>query len=273
MRTVDLSSYDTDKPPGYLANYDRELGHLYDQPIAMLELGVQRGGSMLLWRDVFPKAQIAGLDLNPVDVHDDTGRIHIYTGFQQDTATLDRIAEEVAPGGFDLIIDDASHVGTYTAASFWHLFPQHLKAGGIYVLDDWSSGYWQHWPDGHAYTGSREALGDGRAVGRPDQPGRSEALRRRVRAAARPVANALETRSPQLRARLEDLYMKVEGATIRTRFPSHDYGMVGFVKQLIDACAVDIIDAPKGEGSVRVPQGQVASVHVTPSQVFVHKVT
>ena len=81
---VDLSQYDTDKSPEYLARYEREFGHLFDEPIRLLELGVQRGGSMYLWRDLLPKATIVGLDLNEIPIDDDTGRVHVYQGYQQD---------------------------------------------------------------------------------------------------------------------------------------------------------------------------------------------
>jgi hypothetical protein len=266
---IDLSAYDTDKSEGYLANYTREFGHLFNKQIALLELGVQRGGSMYLWRDLLPQAQIAGLDLNEVSLTDDSGRLHIYQGYQQDPVILDRIAAEVAPDGFDVIIDDASHLGKYTSASFWHLFPRHLKPGGLYIIDDWGSGYWPKWADGHAYTGDRELLGDvrtpiGARTSTSATPTRIERLRRRVRGAARPIAARM---SEQRRAKLERLYMRIEGATIQTRFPSHDYGMVGFVKQLIDACAVSSIDAHR---DVAFDNG-IESVHVVPAQVFIRK--
>jgi SAM-dependent methyltransferase len=260
---IDLAAYDTDKSQAYLARYEREFGHLFEQPIALLELGVQRGGSMYLWRDLLPHAQIAGLDLNEIPIQDDTRRLHIYQGFQQDPAILDRIAAEIAPGGFDVIIDDASHLGKYTAESFWHLFPNHLKPGGIYVIDDWGSAYWPEWADGHAYTGSRESLGDFSTVSPLSRPNRIEELRRRVRASARPMAATLP---PSARQRLERLYMRIEGASVQRRFQSHNYGMAGFVKQLVDACAIRDIDRNQVAFD-----NQIESVNINSSQVFVHK--
>jgi len=262
---IDLSQYDTDKPAGYLANYEREIGHLFSEPIALLELGVQRGGSMLLWRDLFPRGQIAGLDLNPIDLSDESGRIHVYQGFQQDTAVLDRIASEVAPDGFDLIIDDASHIGQYTAASFWHLFTNHLKPRGTYILDDWSAAYWSAWADGRDYSGSRSALGEF-AVAPTETRGAVESARRRIRSAGRPLASRVSEFSPELRDSLERVYMKVEGLSMKRRFRSHDYGMAGFVKQLVDACAIDAIDHSQHD-----PHGIIDSVSVMPSQVFVRR--
>jgi SAM-dependent methyltransferase len=266
MIDIDLSAYDTDKSSEYLANYEREFGDRFADEIALLELGVQRGGSMRLWLDLLPNAQIAGLDLNEIEVPDSTGRLHVYRGFQQDPAILNQIAADIAPGGFDIIVDDASHLGTYTAESFWHLFPRHLKSGGVYVLDDWGCGYWPAWADGHAYTGSRAALGDFGVTGTPSalKPNRLEALRRKIRTSARPIANRLPTAT---REKLEKVYTRFDGVTVKGRFRSHDYGMVGFVKQLVDATSVRNIDVNKDSPF----DNEIASVHVYASQVFVHK--
>ena len=264
---IDLSSYDTDKSPLYLDRYSRELGHLFSGSAALLELGVRRGGSLYLWRDLFPNGQIAGLDLNPVQIQDDTGRIHVYQGYQQDPDVLDRLAAEVAPDGFDIVVDDASHVGEYTRDSFWHLFRHHLKPGGIYVIDDWGCAYSNDWADGRRYTGSRAAIGDFgsyRVIERTSERGARERMRRSVRTAARPVAAKIP---PKLRPILEKIYMRVDGATITNRFESHDYGMAGVVKQLIDAVSQSSIDRGK-EG---LAENGIESIHVYDSQVFVHK--
>ncbi|BBX05063.1 hypothetical protein BST36_24720 [Mycolicibacterium moriokaense] len=256
---IDLSSYDTDKSEEYLARYTREFGHLFTKEIALLELGVQRGGSMYLWRDLFPSGQIVGLDLNPIEIQDDSGRIHIYQGFQQDPTVLDRLAADVAPDGFDIVIDDASHLGEYTRDSFWHLFRHHLKPGGIYVIDDWGCAYRSDWEDGHSYRGSRDAIGDFRddePRGRKTEIGLRERMRRSIRRAARPISAAVPEK---LRPKLESLYMRLGGMTIKTRFPSHDYGMAGVIKQLIDAVALS------------TTENGIESLHVYRSQVFVHK--
>jgi hypothetical protein len=228
----------------YLDRYTHEFGDLFAQKVALLEFGVQRGGSMYLWRDLFPHAQIAGLDLNPVPIDDESGRIHVYKGYQQDPVVLDRIAAEVARDGLDIIIDDASHLGQYTRESFWHLFRHELKPGGIYVIDDWGCAYWNDWADGRRSTGTREAIGD---VGSDRDakdflaPGYRERVRRSVRGSP-----PHRGESPKkLRPSLEKLYMRMDGATIPNRFKSHDYGMAGVVKQLIDAESIGSIDKAK----------------------------
>ncbi|HEX7705813.1 MAG TPA: hypothetical protein VF701_05065 [Thermoanaerobaculia bacterium] len=147
------------KEERYLRRYEEMFASLADQPIALLELGVHRGGSMLLWRDYFPRGTIAGLDLLPVELKDDSGRIHIYQGSQTDPVMLDRIGAECAPDGFDIIVDDCSHIAELSRTSFTHLFDNHLKKGGWYVIEDWGTGYWPHWHDGAEYDGTNHIAG------------------------------------------------------------------------------------------------------------------
>ncbi|MCU0582951.1 MAG: tetratricopeptide repeat protein, partial [Syntrophales bacterium] len=152
LEVLAAAGYDTDKSPRYLANYERYFLPFIHQSVCLLELGVFRGGSLYLWRDFFNDGCIVGLDTNAVSIDDPTGRIRFYQGLQQDTELLDRIRRECAPDGFDVIIDDASHVGELTRVSFWHLFEYHLKPGGLYVIEDWGTGYWDSFPDGKSYT-------------------------------------------------------------------------------------------------------------------------
>ena len=159
--------YDTDKASngGYLADFENAFGSMREKPVAMLELGVFHGGSLQTWRDYFAAGPVVGLDLNPVEIPDPSGRIKTYAGSQSDLDLLDRIRRECAPDGFDVIIDDCSHLGSLTAASFWHLYPRHLKAGGIYVIEDWGTGYWDSWPDGRHASRRVLAPGDSRTGG------------------------------------------------------------------------------------------------------------
>ena len=149
---LDLDRYDTDKVPnGYLRTYDRIFEPLIDRPVRVLELGVRSGGSLRLWRDYFPNGTIAGLDVEPLASEPNGDRIRIYQGRQEDTSVLSKIAVEVAPDGFDIVIDDASHIAAPTRTGFWHLFDNHLKPGGVFAIEDWGTGYWERWPDGRAW--------------------------------------------------------------------------------------------------------------------------
>lgn len=137
-RLADLY-YGTDanrKPVYYLEEYERFLEPLRTQPLRLLELGVRFGASMQIWRDYLPLATIVGLDIDKKpDAFPSDSRVHFIQGSQDDEAVLAE-ALRVAGGQFDLIIDDCAHIGHLAARSFSFLFPNALKPGGLYVIED-----------------------------------------------------------------------------------------------------------------------------------------
>jgi SAM-dependent methyltransferase len=248
------SQYDTDKAvhTHYLRNYEHYFGDLRDKEIKLLELGIKTGGSLLLWRDYFARGLIVGLDIEPIQLADPTGRVHTYQGAQQDTELLDRIAHEHAHAGFDIIIDDCAHIGVLARASFWHLFDQHLKSGGVYVIEDWGTGYWAEWVDGVGY----------KQHGRELNP----KLYRLTRVLARLRQHRLVKRVPLAGRILSGL----KALVLKAQFHSHDYGMVGFVKELIDELgAADITHPQFGTGAHRA--SKFIELRISPSHLFIVK--
>ncbi|MGB0651967.1 MAG: SAM-dependent methyltransferase [Thermoplasmatota archaeon] len=237
---VDASQYPTDKSALYLQYYDEHLAGLRSKDVRLLELGIAHGGSLDVWLDYFPKGRVVGLDMNPKPEPEDE-RAAVYQGMQQDPEVLDRIGREQAPEGFDVIIDDASHLGHLTEASFWHLFDNHLRPGGLYVIEDWRTAYWPTWPDGKRFR-SRQPLNGGQKAA---------------------DATLLGPTSQILPARLLQRWRP-------RRLRSHDQGMAGFIKRLVDEMAMDMVTHPKrGGGGVRLPRFK--KVDVRPGQVFVVK--
>lgn len=142
-QSLNLTQYHTDKiVNNYLPTYDPFFAEYVDREINLLEIGILDGGSLLLWRDYFPKGHIFGIDLNVPPQLAGEERIKLFRGSQTDTSFLSDVASN-APGGFDIIIDDASHIGSFTKVAFWHLFENHLKPGGLYVIEDWGTGYFE----------------------------------------------------------------------------------------------------------------------------------
>jgi SAM-dependent methyltransferase len=183
------------KPPVYLGIYERVLRPLRYRRCAILELGVWGGDSLVMWRDGFPRATVVGLDLEPPAV--DLGpRVRVVRGDQTDGELLGRLRAEHAPQGFDVIIDDASHLGVTTARSLQRLYRDHLRSGGLYCIEDWGTGYLPDWPDGGELAGlvGTEELDSTPSASEPNGSG--------------PI-----------------------------HLPSHDVGMVGLVKRLVDHVA------------------------------------
>ncbi len=252
-KRLDASAYQTDKSDltHYLQNYETLFAGMVQQEIRLLELGVDKGGSLLMWRDYFDNGVIVGLDTNPVHVEDPTGRIRIYQGRQEDTALLSRIAKQEAPAGFDIIIDDCSHIGRLTQISFWHLFQRHLKPGGIYAIEDWGTGYWGRWVDGKDYGRDGEGL-----------------------LAADPVSSHRSLAGSLADSRLVRHLPRFPALLRRFgrvgRIPSHDYGMVGFVKELVDECGIGDITHPQWT-RLRRRQSRIRMMQVSHGHVIVFK--
>ena len=146
------------------------------------------------------------------------------------------------------MIDDASHIGQLTRISFWCAF-EHLKPGGLYVIEDWGCGYMPDWHYGRRYRG------------RPVDFTWAEKVSSWMRTL--PVVE----RTWALRKGVSFL----RKVAMPKRFPSHDYGMVGFVKELVDECAaVDWTDPEHGyEGPKRGTR--FASLTFQPGMVIVRK--
>lgn len=141
------SHHSYDKP------YEFHFGALRDKPIKLLEIGVggytnpeEGGASLRLWKEYFtnPESHIFSIDIyEKQKIQED--RITIWQGSQSDPNFLSDVINEM--GRPDLIIDDGSHVQSDIITSFNVLFPR-LKTGGIYVVEDLQTAYWNHYGGG-----------------------------------------------------------------------------------------------------------------------------
>jgi hypothetical protein len=214
------------KPPPYLPIYERVLAPYRYRRCTILELGVWDGDSLVMWRNCLPRATVVGVDLNPPQI--DLGRrVHIVRGDQTDGDLLGQIRRQHAPGGFDVVIDDASHLGLTTARSLQQLYRDHLKSAGVYCIEDWGTGYLSDWPDGEELSG---IVG----VGTLDQ-------------------------SPS-----------DASADGPVHLPSHDVGMVGLVKRLVDHVAAGTTLAHLAAAHVHEPLA-IAGLEVYDGVVVVRK--
>ena len=147
----------TQKWVHYLGLYDKYLSRFRGRPVRMLEIGVNRGGSLQLWREYLGKdALIFGVDLNPecAELADPPTQIRI--GSQADPDFLKSVVAEM--GTPDIIIDDGSHVARHQQVSFETLFPL-LAPGGIYVIEDMHTAYWRgEWGGGYKRSGTAVEL-------------------------------------------------------------------------------------------------------------------
>ena len=241
--------HDTDKweSVNYLANYEHHISHLREQAIRLLEIGVLKGGSLLMWADYFKAGEIVGIDINPCPLAQLPPTVSFHQGSQSDSAFLHRVSRTHAPTGFDIIIDDASHFGSLSRESFRVLFDAHLKPGGIYVIEDWGTGYWGSWPDGSTYVPAQPAES---GPSGPSQPSLLLRLMKRMG-----LANPGKASPP-----------------LDPNFAHHNFGMVGFVKELIDEVGWADVTHAKFSGSRLAPRhSTIRSMTVSHGQVFIVK--
>ena len=121
--------YGTDKWGGhwYMQHYQRYFEPLRKKPLNLLEIGVggdkdpRTGGqSLRTWKRFFPKARIVGIDIFD-KTHFSQPRIDVRICDQTDAMGLRKLSDEY--GGFDIIIDDGSHVNEHVIKTFHTLFP------------------------------------------------------------------------------------------------------------------------------------------------------
>ncbi len=133
--------------------YDRYLEPLRDRPIRMIEIGVQHGGSLQMWkRYLHPDSLIVGIDIYPACKKYEEDGIRVFIGDQSDESVLAQVVAEVGP--VDFILDDASHIPRHQITTFEYLFNHGLKNGGIYMVEDCHTSYWRRFGGGLRRRGS-----------------------------------------------------------------------------------------------------------------------
>jgi glycosyltransferase involved in cell wall biosynthesis len=132
----------------YLDVYEDMFRPIKHQPIDMLEIGVQNGGSLEIWSRYFPHARtLTGCDINPRcgELRYDDPRVQVITGSANEPAAFQQILARAR--SFDVVVDDGSHRTNDVITSFLTYFPL-LKPGGIYIVEDMHCAYWENFGGG-----------------------------------------------------------------------------------------------------------------------------
>lgn len=130
---------------GYTEMYNNLFYLMTNQPIVLLEVGIARGASLLMWNEYFPKAKIIGVDisLNYIDTSrplgiegggwNDKSRENIQLHVMDQTDP--KLKTLVLDNNVDIFIDDGSHRAIDQIATFTNIYPI-LKSGSFYVTED-----------------------------------------------------------------------------------------------------------------------------------------
>jgi cephalosporin hydroxylase len=121
-----------DKWQHYFEIYDRHFERFRGKRIRVLEIGIDHGGSLQVWKSYFGQdAQIVGLDIDPRCAAYAEDQISVHIGNQSDVGLLKSL------GKFDIVIDDGSHRLQDQLASFETLWPQ---TRSVYLIEDCHQG-------------------------------------------------------------------------------------------------------------------------------------
>src|ERR1700690_57884 len=117
-----------DKWEHYLPIYEHYFAKFVGTDVKVLEIGVSHGGSLQLWKQYFgEKAQIMGLDIDPRCKAYEEDRIEIIV-----CDAADKQIDAWLPG-FDIVIDDGSHLPRDQIASFGFIWP---NTKSVYLIED-----------------------------------------------------------------------------------------------------------------------------------------
>jgi cephalosporin hydroxylase len=129
----------------YFEVYEKHLSKYRNQKVRVLEIGVQDGGSLQMWKNYLGSDSfIVGIDIDPYCKYEEE-QIVVEIGSQSDKVFLEQIVNQY--GAFDIIIDDGSHIQDDIMTSFSFLYPS-LNPDGCYIIEDLHTSYFKHFNGG-----------------------------------------------------------------------------------------------------------------------------
>ena len=133
---------DIHKWSNYFELYDRYFSPYRGKPVHFLEIGVDRGGSSMMWKHYFGKdALVVGVDINPdcKQYQKIEENCFIEIGDQNDPDFLNNLGKKYQY--FDIILDDGSHQFEHQKNSLRHLW-KYCSEPGLYLIEDTMTSYY-----------------------------------------------------------------------------------------------------------------------------------
>lgn len=123
----------------YAQVYERLFAPLRESCAAILEIGVQHGGSMRLWNGYFHNAIVYGLDTNVYQnqCREFAPRVRLI----QANAYTPECAATFAPASLDIVIDDGPHTLESMCLAISLYLPA-VRPGGYLIIEDIQSMDW-----------------------------------------------------------------------------------------------------------------------------------
>lgn len=117
----------------YCNLYEAHLSHLRFEPIKLLEIGVFKHQSIMMWRKYFPKAEIHAIDIVDYSNGEKIPNVHYHKINVEDTSLLSGFINK--HHDWDVIVDDGGHTMFQQQNAFKNLFGA-MKSPGIFIIED-----------------------------------------------------------------------------------------------------------------------------------------
>jgi predicted O-methyltransferase YrrM len=136
-----IGGTDKDTTHSYVEIYEQLLEPILEKDGSLLEIGIQYGGSILLWKELLKNCRIFGFDIEDKlsdsikeYVKDYPKKITLEFKDAYCQETIDHI-KFIYPRGFDVIIDDGPHTEESQLKCI-ELYLELLKDDGVLIIED-----------------------------------------------------------------------------------------------------------------------------------------
>ena len=136
----------------YFDIYERHLDRFRGKSAVMVEIGVNAGGSLAMWKEYLgPGSKVVGVDINPTCKAHEGENIEVFIGSQDDPEVIESIFSKYPV--VDIVLDDGSHKMKHMITSF-ELMYERLQPNGVYLVEDTHTCYWKEYGGGVRREGS-----------------------------------------------------------------------------------------------------------------------
>lgn len=130
----------------YFDIYERHLARFRNTRPTMVEIGVQGGGSLQMWKAYLGEgSKIIGIDIDPSCKEHEANGIEVIIGSQDDPDIINQIFKNYQ--NVDIVLDDGSHQMKHMIQSF-ELIYERLNPRGLYIAEDTHTSYWKEFGGG-----------------------------------------------------------------------------------------------------------------------------
>ncbi len=126
----------------YFPIYYKHFSKYINKPVNVLEIGINRGGSLKMWKDFFgTESKIFGVDILPEckKFENINEGIFVEIGDQADPVFLKYLMDKLPK--IDIIIDDGGHKTKQQITTFNECYSK-IADDGVYLCEDLHTNYW-----------------------------------------------------------------------------------------------------------------------------------